>query len=185
MENERDFVYAGFWIRAWATIIDYFLISIIIMPILLATYGTNEYLAVYGMHRNPFYTSPLMSDAWRIGEWVFAVGPLDFLLSWVMPAFVVIIFWMYRQATPGKMAIRARIVDAETGKKPTTGQYIGRYFAYIPSILFFGIGIFWVGFDRRKQGWHDKLAGTVVVRERNIGAEEVKFKNQQYTSVDE
>jgi uncharacterized RDD family membrane protein YckC len=38
------------------------------------------------------------------------------------------------------------------------------------------IGITWVGIDRRKQGWHDKLAGTVVVR--NIKTEPVEFAGQ-------
>ncbi|WP_141737159.1 RDD family protein [Marinobacter sp. X15-166B] len=35
------------------------------------------------------------------------------------------------------------------------------------------LGFIWVGVDKRKQGWHDKLAGTVVVR--SIGKEPVKF----------
>jgi uncharacterized RDD family membrane protein YckC len=33
----------------------------------------------------------------------------------------------------------------------------------------------WIAFDRRKQGWHDKLAGTVVVRPKLRGAETVRF----------
>ena len=32
------------------------------------------------------------------------------------------------------------------------------------SIAIFFLGVIWAGFDRRKQGWHDKMAGTVVVR---------------------
>ncbi|MBD0189374.1 RDD family protein, partial [Acinetobacter baumannii] len=36
---------------------------------------------------------------------------------------------------------------------------------YIPSILVFCIGLIWVAFDAKKQGWHDKMAKTVVVRE--------------------
>jgi uncharacterized RDD family membrane protein YckC len=62
------------------------------------------------------------------------------------------------------MITNLTIVDAETGYKPTTGQFIGRYFAYYVSIIPFLLGIIWVGIDKRKQGWHDKLAGTVVIR---------------------
>ena len=153
MTNENELEYAGFWVRTWATIIDTFLILIITMPILFAIYGEDYYLD---------------SDDW-------IAGPADFSLSYVLPAFAVILFWMYRQATPGKMAIHAKIVDAKTGGKPTTAQCVGRYFAYIPSISVFGLGIFWVAFDKKKQGWHDKLAGTVVVKKKNIGADEVKF----------
>jgi uncharacterized RDD family membrane protein YckC len=62
------------------------------------------------------------------------------------------------------MILSLEIVDAKTGGKPSTGQFIGRYFAYFVSTVPLCIGFLWVAFDRRKQSWHDKLAGTVVVR---------------------
>lgn len=52
------------------------------------------------------------------------------------------------------------IVDVKTGNAASTGQLIGRYLAYYVSLLPFGLGFIWVAFDERKQGWHDKLAGT-------------------------
>lgn len=94
----------------------------------------------------------------------FIAGPADILINWVFPAVAVILFWIYRQATPGKMAIKAKIVDERTGGKPSTGQLIGRYLAYYVSILPLMIGIIWVAFGSRKQGFHDKLARTLVVR---------------------
>jgi uncharacterized RDD family membrane protein YckC len=94
-------------------------------------------------------------------------GPADFLLQWVLPAVAIIVFWIARQATPGKMAIRAKIVDADTGAPMTRAQAIGRYLGYYVSLFGLGFGFFWVGWDKRKQGWHDKLAGTVVVRSRS------------------
>jgi uncharacterized RDD family membrane protein YckC len=86
-----------------------------------------------------------------------------------------VLFWIYRQATPGKMAISARIVDAKTGQAPSTRQLVIRYLGYFVSTIPFGLGLMWVGFDPRKQGWHDKLAGTVVVRPRNRGPAAVSF----------
>jgi uncharacterized RDD family membrane protein YckC len=80
-----------------------------------------------------------------------------------MPAIAVIVFWKTRSATPGKMAISAKIVDAKTGGKPSTGQLVARYFAYLVSMLPLMLGFIWIGIDRRKQGFHDKIAGTVVV----------------------
>ena len=91
----------------------------------------------------------------------------DLLLNWIFPALAVIVFWIYRQATPGKMVIGARIVDARTGQPPSTGQLIGRYFGYYVSMIPLCLGLLWVAFDARKQGWHDKLAGTVVIRDRS------------------
>jgi len=145
--------YAGFWIRVGAAIIDSILMVIIILPILTAIYG-EEYW---------------MSEAFFLGFW-------DVLLNYILPAIVVVIFWIYKSATPGKMVTGLMIVDAKTGGKPTTGQLIGRYFAYYVSMLPLFMGIIWVGIDKRKQGWHDKLAGTVVVRKKKT--EPVAFEKQ-------
>ena len=133
--------YAGFWIRVWATLVDSFLLSIVVYPFLCSYYG-QEYM-----------------DPDRI-----VAGPMDFFTTWVFPAVAVIFFWMYYQATPGKMLVSAKLVDARGGGQPSLAQCVGRYLAYIPSTLFFGLGLIWVAFDARKQGWHDKLAGTLVVR---------------------
>jgi uncharacterized RDD family membrane protein YckC len=143
MINTDEVEYVGFWIRVGAAVIDSLLLIAIIAPIAYAIYG-------------PTYFE---------GTQLFA-GPVDFLLSWVLPAVAVIVFWLTRQATPGKMVFGARIVDAETGSPLSTGQSIGRYFAYYVSAIPLMLGYLWVAFDPRKQGWHDKLAGTVVIRPR-------------------
>jgi uncharacterized RDD family membrane protein YckC len=140
--QEHEPKYAGFWIRTGAAIIDTLLIMVVSLPLLVAIYGW-AYFDSAGL----------------------AAGPADFLITWVLPAVAVIAFWIIKQATPGKMAVSTRIVDAETGEPASSGQLIGRYFAYFAACIPFGLGILWVAFDRRKQGWHDKLAGTVVVRQ--------------------
>ena len=144
--QQQDVEYAGFWVRVGATIIDTLLIMAVLVPLLVAIYGWAYF------------------EAANTG--LFA-GPADFLLSWVAPAVAVVAFWIYKQATPGKMALSIRIVDATTGSPPSTGQCVGRYFAYFVSIFPLGLGLLWVAFDKRKQGWHDKLAGTVVIRSKN------------------
>lgn len=154
MNEFAELEYAGFWSRTGATIIDTILLSIITFPILIGIYGTE------------YFTS----EEFITGSW-------DFLISWVLPAIAVILFWIYRAATPGKMAIKAKILDATTGKEATTGQLIGRYFAYFISALPLMLGIFWVAFDKKKQGWHDKLAGTVVVKTKKLGPEPVSFQD--------
>lgn len=137
----EDLEYVGFWRRVGASIIDTILIGIIIWPLLTVFYGESYWTNASFVH-----------------------GPVDFLLSWVFPAVAVILFWIARQATPGKMAVGARLVDAKSGSIPSTGQLIGRYFAYYLSMIPFFLGFLWVAFDPKKQGWHDKLAGTLVVR---------------------
>jgi uncharacterized RDD family membrane protein YckC len=148
----EELEYVGFWPRVGAALIDTLLLGVITWPLLTAFYGES------------YWTSNRL-----------ILGPMDFLLSWVFPAVAVILFWVAKQATPGKMAVSAKIVDAATGNAASTGQLIGRYFSYFLALLPFAIGIIWVAFDGRKQGWHDKLAGTVVVRQKNRQPKPVSF----------
>ena len=76
---------------------------------------------------------------------------------------IFILFWIYKNSTPGKMLFKSVIVDANTLSAPSTSQNIIRYLGYFLSFLPLGLGFLWIAFDQRKQGWHDKLAGTVVI----------------------
>lgn len=150
----NEYEYAGFWVRTGAAIIDSILILIIIVPILTAIYGTDYWI-----------NQSIVKGFW------------DVLFNYILPAIAAIIFWTYKSATPGKMALKLTIVDAKTGGQPSTGQLIGRYFGYYISIIPLFLGIIWVGIDRRKQGWHDKLAGTVVIKSNK--KEEVTFEGKE------
>lgn len=149
--NEPELEYVGFWLRVWAAVIDSILVSIILWPLVRLIYGDE-------------YSSLKMIQ-----------GPADLMISLILPAIAVVIFWISRQATPGKMVIGARIVDAKTGGKPSSRQLVVRYLGYYVSTIPLLLGLFAVAFDPRKQGWHDKLAETVVVRPRVRGPQPVKF----------
>jgi uncharacterized RDD family membrane protein YckC len=69
--------------------------------------------------------------------------------------------------TPGKMIFGLRVVQP-TGEQMTFGLAFLRWVGYIISAFVFYLGFVWIAFDKRKQGWHDKIAGTVVIRVRNI-----------------
>jgi len=66
------------------------------------------------------------------------------------------------------MLVGITIIDAKTSKAPTASQCIIRYTGYYVSMLLLFLGIFWVGIDNRKQGWHDKIAGTAVILNRKV-----------------
>jgi uncharacterized RDD family membrane protein YckC len=83
----------------------------------------------------------------------------------VLPILATVLFWKYRAATPGKMILGLKIANAADLGPISTGQAVGRYFAYFVSTIVFGLGFLWVAFDAKKQGWHDKMAGTVVIRD--------------------
>lgn len=82
----------------------------------------------------------------------------------VVFALIVLLFWATRQATPGKLALGLRVVDAAGGGAPPIGRLVARYVGYLVSAIPLGLGYLWMLWDPRRQTWHDKLAGTVVVR---------------------
>ncbi len=139
-----DLEYVGFWIRVVASLIDSLLALLVIAPIGYLVFGSR------------YFSGSAASQ-----------GPSDLLISIALPAALTILFWFARQATPGKMMFSARIIDADTGDVPSSGQWLLRYLGYFVSMLGLGLGFIWVGIDPRKQGWHDKIARTVVVRPRS------------------
>jgi uncharacterized RDD family membrane protein YckC len=139
----EDFDYAGFWWRFLASFIDSILISFITVPLVIAVVGFDAYTD----------TSRGMFG-----------GPAEIFISYVLPIVAVVLFWKFRQATPGKMLLSIRIIDAKSHGPLSWAQCIGRYFAYIPSALVLFLGYLWVAWEPRKRAWHDMLAGTLVVR---------------------
>ena len=132
--------YVGFWNRTAAALIDSGLILVITLPL-----------------------RQLFSGAEPGGSRVGLPSVWDLLVSYVLPAVAILVFWKYRSATPGKLFMSAEIVDALSGGKPSTRQLVLRYLGYYVSTVPLLLGLVWVAGDSRKQGWHDKLAGTVVV----------------------
>ena len=154
--NFDGWEYVGFWWRVGASLIDSILIAIITTPLLYTIYG----------------------EAYWQKQDISVLGLPDFLISWVFPALAIILFWLYKSATPGKMLIDAKVVDAKTGGKLSAAQCVGRYLSYFISMLPLGLGFLWVAFDPKKQGWHDKIAGAVVIR-RTEEKEKVEFTNKE------
>lgn len=141
MANERSFDYVGFWPRVWAALLDVLVFVFLTVPLLYAIHGRDYFRSEVPLR-----------------------GPVDFLNTFVLPSAIIILCWFICASTPGKMAISAKIVDAATGQRPKPRQFILRYLGYYLSALPLGLGFLWVAIDSRKQGWHDKLAGTVVIR---------------------
>src|SRR6266542_2125874 len=65
--------------------------------------------------------------------------------------------------TLGDRALNIRVVKT-TGAELTLMDAFLRYIGLVVSFLVIFIGVIWVAFDANKQGWHDKIAGTYVVK---------------------
>ncbi|SHH62841.1 RDD family protein [Ferrimonas marina] len=128
-----QYQYAGFWVRVFASLIDSVLICTLLFFLIPALDYTQGGYALIQ---------------------TFA-GMLAFVITFV--------FWSSRGATPGKLMLGIKIIDAKGGGAPSTYQWIIRYLGYFISGVFFMLGYIWVGFDKQKRGWHDLMASTVVI----------------------
>ena len=146
--------YVGFWARFLAMFIDNIWVTIVLVLVLLAVFG-QDFMAMATMNPD---ASAEMAGAAMQG----AAGSI--IVQLLLPAILIVGFWLWKATTPGKMVVSAKIVDAKTLGEPSTGQLIVRYIGYFISAFVFGLGFLWVAFDKRKQGWHDKIAGTLVVK---------------------
>jgi len=71
--------------------------------------------------------------------------------------------------TPGKWLLGLKIVRHETLEPVAHWRYAVRFLAYIPAAAPLMLGIFWMLFNKKRRGWHDYMAGTVVIHTRPKG----------------
>jgi uncharacterized RDD family membrane protein YckC len=145
--------YGGFWIRFVAIFLDGLIISIplIILAVIVGV-ATGVAVGVSGNLNNQT-ASPAISGATVLID----------LIAFVITVGYFVYFWGQGQ-TLGMRLFRLRVVDATTGAPIGYGRAALRYLGYIVSVLVCYIGLIWAAFDSRKQGWHDKIANTVVLQ---------------------
>jgi uncharacterized RDD family membrane protein YckC len=146
--------YGGFWRRCLAFLID----EIILYAIYFVFFLVGVLSSAFGHLTR--------------GDLVLT-GAAPYMSSWFMPLYwvaVVVVTALYFTCfvavagqTPGKMVLDLKVIPAEGGVM-TFGMAFLRWVGYIVSAFLFYLGFVWIALDPRKQGWHDKIAGTVVVR---------------------
>jgi uncharacterized RDD family membrane protein YckC len=140
---------AGFWLRLIAAALDFMIVAI---PLLMI---------------NGFFHYEILGISWNWSGGVQHVFPA--------PAGIVMLeacgFWLYAalmessamQATVGKQAVGLRVINEE-GQRLSFMEASARHFAKVLSTALLGIGFFMIGWTAKKQGLHDKLASTFVVK---------------------
>ena len=142
--------YGGFWIRVVAAIIDAIILRVVVAPISMIFGGVG--LAGSMMGRVPHIPLALLGGGVTL---IFL-----FFGSWLYEAFMESSSY---QATLGKMILGMKVTDLN-GNRISFERATGRHFAKWLSAMILGIGYIMVGFTERKQGLHDLLAGTLVLR---------------------
>ncbi|MCF7919017.1 MAG: RDD family protein [Candidatus Cloacimonetes bacterium] len=104
--------------------------------------------------------------------WITANYP-ELLLIKVLPVFIIVmgvlfvwhtVFWKLLGGTPGQLLLGLQVVNARTGKRSTMVFLFLRFITDVVSHAGLLIGLLWSLWDSRKQTWHDKICGTVVVK---------------------
>ena len=134
--------YGGFWIRVVAYIIDAIILGIIgaIIATALGVNFSDPNVAQNGRYQSASGLNLVVAFIYFAGLWTVMGGSL------------------------GQRIFGMRIVDANTGAPISFGKAVLRALGLYISFLVCFIGVIWVAFDARKQGWMDKIGGTVVVR---------------------
>ena len=130
--------YAGFWIRALAIIVDGIGLGIIRLL------GDAVFVRTEG--------GVVTSGGWWLAIW------------YILVLAYYVVTWVQLGETLGHRLFNMEVLREEDGQRIDYGRAIVRVVGYIISWIPIGLGLVWAAFDPRKQGWHDKLAHTVVVR---------------------
>jgi len=152
-------VYAGFWLRLVAHLIDGLITSLVVMallvPIALLT-GLGGALRGFHPDREP--------DPAMIFAFVSSISTLiliGVLGAWLYYAYCESSEW---QATPGKKVLNLVVTDLN-GNRISFGRASGRFFAkMISGLIPLGIGYIMAGFTEKKQALHDMIASCLVLR---------------------
>jgi len=140
----------GFWIRCAASMIDGVVIWVIDCILLLIG------LVAFGL-------GPSGLQSLEEG-----MNDLRLVLSYYVCGVVINIFYYSyfhgsTGQTPGKMVCKLRVVRV-TGEPLGYSKAFLRWLCYMVSAIPLFLGYVWVAWDTHKQAWHDKIAGTCVIR---------------------
>lgn len=137
-------VFGGFWRRFAAAIIDGIILNVAFYAVIIAVVGVASAAA-----------SEEVAGALAIGVYL-----LSFVANWL---YFALMEASGARATVGKMALGIVVTD-EAGERIGFGKATGRYFGKIISSFILGIGFLMAAWTRKRQGLHDMMAGTLVVR---------------------
>lgn len=147
--NQSEVKYAGFWIRFLAFIIDSVVFCLVLaIPFAFLFDGGNVNIDLAAGPQALEKLLPLLQQM---------------LMQNAVLLLVYVFFWVKFFATPAKLILGLQIVDANTLGALSIARSIVRYLGYFVALLPFGLGFIWVGLDAKKRGFHDLMAGSVVI----------------------
>jgi len=158
--------YAGFWIRFVAYLIDGFILDIplvIVFVIVAATTLPGAHCTLTPLAAGQTAYASYAISCENLGALITGLG-IAGTLSLLIPLLYFVVLWGRWGRTVGQKLLGLRVVDANTGTRISYTRALLRYVGVFIASIPFSLGLMWAGWDARKQGWHDKIAGTFVVK---------------------
>ncbi len=163
---DRVWGYAGFWWRALAWLIDSLILSSVTMLVHAVAGGSPlEMIRTNPAGGHLFDVSYVAADSMTVTQtWQLHAPGWPSLLTLLLPiAYYALLESSRWQATIGKRVCRLRVTRLD-GRRISLPRALGRYLGKFVSALILGIGFLMIAWTRRKQGLHDLMADTLVVR---------------------
>ena len=111
---------------------------------------------------------PLSAEEMAVRSRYLKLVILNQIVQFIILFSYVAYMWIKFSATPGKLLLGLRVVDANTFEKITLKQATKRFFSFMLSVAPLFLGYMWANFNKRCQTWHDKIADTVVVTNKSL-----------------
>lgn len=158
-----QFLFAGFWLRFVAYLIDGLIVSVgifgLFIPIAALTGAAAHLNNLENIPRNGGQLDPAVIAA--LISVVITFAGVALLITWLYHAYFESSSW---QATPGKRVLSLYVTDL-SGQPISFLHATGRHFSkIITGLIPLGLGYIMAGFTERRQALHDMIAGTLVLR---------------------
>jgi uncharacterized RDD family membrane protein YckC len=158
-----QFLFAGFWLRLVAYLIDGLIVSVgifgLFIPIAALTGAAAHLNNLENIPRNGGQLDPAVIAA--LISVVITFAGVALLITWLYHAYFESSSW---QATPGKRVLSLYVTDL-SGQPISFLHATGRHFSkIITGLIPLGLGYIMAGFTERRQALHDMIAGTLVLR---------------------
>ena len=140
---------AGFWIRVAGFVADSVLVNLLVAVL------TVGFVLLVGGGLDP--------------RRLMTISPLMYGVALFLPLAYHIYFLGKRGYTPGKGFLGLQVIRRD-GTGMSYGDAAIRTFSYVVSYFPLMLGFLWIAFDRNKQGWHDKIARTQVIKAEEVSA---------------
>ncbi len=139
--------------RAIAYLIDILPILCLVFAVFYFLLGFDDTLSLYFDNKN---TPTYRLEYLKIRNWIRDIS----FLVWVV--YCTFMESSDKQGTFGKSLMGIKVVN-DKGEKMTLHQSFIRNISKILSYFALSLGFIWILFDRKRQGWHDKISNTYVV----------------------